>query len=135
MQTIIKHYVEEFFPVNTDKGTQFESIVRNIHENEINPLKFNNNLVSYFRFFDIAEVTLDNGKVIYKKRKNYSLMYYRGKRLNRDEIDELVFCAEKGVNSVIKCYNDTLITNPNDEGLTIDEFQEKVNSVVKVLSK
>ena len=34
------------------------------------------------------------------------------------------FCIEKGINSVIKCYNGSLITNPSEGSITIDELQE-----------
>ena len=127
MQVITKHYVEEFFPVNPDRGSQFESLVRTISERE--PLKIYDNLVSYFRFFDITEAILDDGEVLCGQRKNYSCTYYCGKRLNRNEISELGtfwenFCIEKGINSVIKCYNGSLITNPSEGSITIDELQE-----------
>lgn len=137
MQIITKHYVEEFFPVNLDRGSQFESLVRTISERE--PLKIYDNLVSYFRFFDITEAILDDGEVLCGQRKNYSCVYYCGKRLNRNEISELGtfwenFCIEKGINSVIKCYNGELITNPSEGNITIDELQEKTNDKIKVLS-
>ncbi len=137
MQIITKHYVEEFFPVNPDRGSQFESLVRTISERE--PLKIYDNLVSYFRFFDITEAILDDGEVLCGQRKNYSCVYYCGKRLNRNEISELGtfwenFCIEKGINSVIKCYNGELITNPSEGNITIDELQEKTNDKIKVLS-
>ena len=65
MQVITKHYVEEFFPVNPDRGSQIESLVRTISERE--PLKIYDNLVSYFRFFDITEAILD--VLLWKKIK------------------------------------------------------------------
>ena len=137
MQVITKHYVEEFFPLNSDKGSQFKSLVRIVSERE--PLKIFDNLVSCFRFFDITEAILDDGEVLYGQRKNYSCMYYCGKRLKGNEISELGmfwknFCIEKGINSVIKCYNGELITNPSEGNITIDELQEKTNNKIKVLS-
>lgn len=147
MQVMTKHYVEMYFPKFSDnkctKIESYKSVVKTISER--NPLALGNDgicaiLVTHFRYFDQTEAILDDGEVLCGQRKNYSPMYYCGKRLNKNDIRELGecwenFCQEKGYDSAIKCYSgDVLIFNPEEESITIDELQEKTNGKVKVLS-
>jgi hypothetical protein len=137
MKIISKHYVEEFRPRSNGRLSNFDSIVHTVSERD--PLKYSNShLVSFFRFFDRAEAILDDGKVLYGKRKNYSCVYYCGERLNKNELNELGifwknFFLEQGINSVIKCYNGKLITNPIDGSMTIDEFKKWIQTVEQIL--
>lgn len=127
MEIITKHYVEMYLPVNPDRGVSFEPLVRPISERK--PLEIGcSHITTHFRYFDITEVTLDDGETLYGKRKNYSPMYYYGTRLNKDDIKQLGvfwenFCQEKGINSLIQCYDGTIITNPSEGNLTIEEVK------------
>lgn len=130
-----------YFQINPDRGSQSELLVRVISERE--PLKIEcNHIATYFRYFDITEAILDDGEILYEKRKNYSPMYYYGKRLNKKDIKELGifwenFCREKGIDSIIQCYNGDLITNPSEGSITIDELKvtKKENKIKTIKIK
>lgn len=130
MQIMTKHYVEMYFPEFSDNNYPInKSVVKIVFERD--PLKIYDDLASCFRFFDVIETISDTGEVSSQKRKNYSPMYYFGERLSLKEISELGifwknFCIEKGIKSIIRCYNGEFITNPSEGSMTIDELQEKV---------
>lgn len=95
-----------------------------------------------FRFFDIIEVTLNDGEILCGKRKNFSPIFYYGKRLNLNNENELGmfwanFMREKGITSVIKCDCGCFISNPDNGNMTIEEYKEELlaNKNQKKLSK
>lgn len=145
MQVITKHYLEMYFPIYSDNEEDeiksYKIIVRTDSERKpllIGDATFSHVLVTHFRYFDMTEVILDDGETICGQRKNYSPMYYCGKRLNKTDIKKLGefyenFCKEQEIDSIIECYNGGLILNPEEESITIEELKEKRKEKIKVL--
>ena len=86
-------YFPEFSDNKCTKIESYKSVIKTVSERK--PLVLGNDgicaiLVTHFRYFDQTEVILDDGEVLCGQRKNYSPMYYCGRRLNKNDIRELV---------------------------------------------
>lgn len=133
MQIDIKHYMEIFW-ANPKLGV--ESSLNRVLERE--PLLFDNNcnkkIIQSFRFFDIAEVTLDDGEILVGKRKNFSPMYYNGKRVTLNDATMLGAVGsfikkemtENSVESAILCNSGNIITTPEEGSITIEEYKKEL---------
>ncbi|MCI8346449.1 MAG: hypothetical protein HFJ12_00685 [Bacilli bacterium] len=139
MEIVTKHYMEVFLPIYLDGKIPLdlptETSINLVSERD--PLLFdddtNRKVMLGFRFFDITEVTLDDGEVLCGKRKNYSPVFYYGKRLGLSDVNELGmlskdFMKEKGITSVMKCDCGCFITNPEKGNPTIEEYKNQLLS-------
>ena len=111
MQRITKHYVIEThrsIPMYGGSQISYEVSNRNAELVEYNP-----NILC-FQFYDVVEVTLDDGEKLVGKPKNYSELIYFGKRM----------CIY-GDKEIIKCDNGTVLDAVINKGLTVDEYKQK----------
>lgn len=130
------HFIERFYSYNPDLGYSIDSDVHPIEES--NPLIFinENNMCLGFRFFDCTRTTL-NGQSFFGKPSNYSGMYYYGKRLTNEELLKIYEYMPyyKNIKSMILCQHGGLITNINDQDITIEEYINTVSESKKTSVK
>jgi len=135
MKDIIKqetvHFIETFYAYNPDIGYSCDSDIWPIIERD--PLLFidDKNKGFGFRFFDRTKYTLSNGKSYFGENNNYSGMYYYGKRLTEEELGQVykIMPHLKNIKSMISCERGGLITEVNEQDITIEEY---ISDVVKV---
>ena len=128
IKEITKHYVEYYLPAPLNSGKTFECYWHQIKERDPLTIKQSTSATG-FRFFDIAEVILDDEEKLTGDSKNFSPMYYFGTRQIQGDVE------------IIKCDNGYIII-PNKEDITIEEYQHtllqrnnhQTNSKKKLLS-
>jgi len=137
----IKHYMEIFWPAHPDKKISFikkgKTSINHVVEKD--PLLFDNKanrtIIMGFRFFDRTEAILEDGEILTGEPKNYSPIYYFGKRINLEELNPFwqKIMKENKANSLIKCECGCFTLPPEIENLTIEEY--KNNLFTKNVSK
>ena len=84
-----------------------------------------------YPFFDISEVILDDGEQLVGARKNLSPIFYFGRRYSIDELQGYMWAInyyrkQSEITSVIKCDCGYIIENPDDNCITMLEYQEQL---------
>lgn len=130
------HFIERFYAYNPDVGYSVDSDTYQIDDR--NPLlHINDNSGFGFRFYDCTRYTLSDGQVFWSKPSNYSGIYYYGRRLTEEELLKVYDAMPyyKHIKSMILCERGGLITDINEQDMTIEEYVSVFLKQEKSISK
>lgn len=130
------HFIERFYAYNPDMGYSVDSD-SSLIEARNSLLHINDNSGFAFRFFDRTRYTLSDGKVFWSKPSNYSGMYYYGRRLTEEELLKVYEAMPYygHIKSMILCKCGRLITDINEQDMTIEEYVSSFMKQEKPITK
>ncbi len=124
----IKHYIEVFYNYNPDRGTQEDFTYSHIVTNR-DPLLYMERFhgAKGFRFFD---VDVSDNSLNKEKRTNISPMYYYGRYMAEQEIEQVhnVMPFTINITKMIYCYCGCLVTDLNEGDMTLETYANLVNN-------
>lgn len=133
----INTYLEEFIP-NELGINHYNSRFRSVDKRSPLEEQFKDDVVT-FRYYDTKEVELEGERYTTKKH-NFSKKIYLGKRMTQEEIIEAsknnprlisvinIMDIEES-SSVIYCYNGIIITNFEEDAITLDELRKDYENI------
>lgn len=128
----ISTYLEEYY-LNGISPNDCNSKIRSVDERLPLEETFADNIIA-FRYFDRKEIEIEEERFITKKH-NFSSMIYLGKRITPEELIEkskndprlIPYISKINIEtpeSVIYYNNGAVITNPEDNSITLEELKK-----------
>ena len=132
MLVVKKHYIKKYVSINNN--LEFDYVIFPISNR--NPLSddiYDSSSIIGFQFFDISTIILDSGESFSGEMKNFSPIYYYGKRFSKEEVDisKIKFDMDDStsiddIKSIIKCDCGAIIPIINNDDMTMDEYQDSL---------